>query len=601
MSDADATDRLTEVANRFKVRNLEGEYDPETGTGKAQCPRCKNHHFVEFHFDEDDPNYIAIEPCDNGCLPEDVIKLLAIDETLAEWVKAPGWFERFEQTTRAHLPHVLSSGEKVNTDASAFLRLVGIFEARGYNEGRGYRGNKPEGRYRCPSCDARGDGHGVKIEMGKDQPVVLFCHSCKISCDKILTELDLTWDDISKPLYDGDEELPDPSWLRRGSKNGKVDKSSLEGDENSVEDDEDFLAELLSVNDIGSPVEPEFFWGDEERDRIEASNLALIVGDSNVGKGLMSAWLMAELSKGTLPGCHLGNPTGCIFISSEESYEKHTRPRLDLLKADLDKVRFFNYEDYGVNFTFTNPKEAEMDRRFKAWRAAGYRLVIIDPIGDFAKKGFNSNSKDDVRGFLVLIQKLAQKHGITVIGLLHTNKILDDFRRMIQGSSAWRAVPRSVTFIVRDPENPYVRHFFVEKLNNGRETTDGESFEVQAEDYPGFKRKVPRLSWLADVVAPSKEAWVTETQAKNNGKGKSKTGKGDKEERQKVLSEYLSFHGGEMSGKDCVAFLMERFGISRATAYRVPEGSFISTGKTGDADAVWSLKHRVGVRVEDDE
>lgn len=594
MSDLDAT--LSGVAIRFDQNGLDVYMDEATERPiSGQCPWHRDKE-IQFQPDLIDPRFIVIEPCPSGCLPDEIIRQL----DLGEWAKAPDWFTRTKETVKAQLAPTNQNDKEYSDDLTQYLRVIAVLEAQDYvGRSSDYSGNRGTGKYACPACKAASDGHGLRVSVGSEQPVIMYCHSCRANPEEYLTALNLTWDDICEPFKE--EVLPDPSWLRRGSKNSKVDKSSLEGDENSVEDDEDFLAELLSVDDIGSPVEPEFFWGDEERDRIEASNLALIVGDSNVGKGLMSAWLMAELSKGTLPGCHLGNPTGCIFISSEESYEKHTRPRLDLLKADLDKVRFFNYEDYGVNFTFTNPKEAEMDRRFKAWRAAGYRLVIIDPIGDFAKKGFNSNSKDDVRGFLVLIQKLAQKHGITVIGLLHTNKILDDFRRMIQGSSAWRAVPRSVTFIVRDPENPYVRHFFVEKLNNGRETTDGESFEVQAEDYPGFKRKVPRLSWLADEAAPSKEAWVTETQAKNNGKGKSKTGKGDKEERQKVLSEYLSFHGGEMSGKDCVAFLMERFGISRATAYRVPEGSFISTGKTGDADAVWSLKHRVGVRVEDDE
>ena len=74
--------------------------------------------------------------------------------------------------------------------------------------------------------------------------------------------------------------------------------------------------------------------------RLALGKLAIVDGDPGVGKSLVTLDLCARLSTGRpfpdgSPGPSAGN---CIVLNGEDDEEDTTRPRLEALGTDLDRV-----------------------------------------------------------------------------------------------------------------------------------------------------------------------------------------------------------------------------------------------------------------------
>jgi hypothetical protein len=73
-------------------------------------------------------------------------------------------------------------------------------------------------------------------------------------------------------------------------------------------------------------------------DRIPAGELTLTPGRGGLGKSTFHAWIIAHLTRGTLPGVHFGKAKPCIIAASEDSYDRTIVPRLIAAGADMDLV-----------------------------------------------------------------------------------------------------------------------------------------------------------------------------------------------------------------------------------------------------------------------
>lgn len=61
-------------------------------------------------------------------------------------------------------------------------------------------------------------------------------------------------------------------------------------------------------------------------DRLPVGELALTPGKGGVGKSSFHVWLIAHLTRGTLPGVHYGTPRTVIICAAEDSWERTMCP-----------------------------------------------------------------------------------------------------------------------------------------------------------------------------------------------------------------------------------------------------------------------------------
>ena len=101
------------------------------------------------------------------------------------------------------------------------------------------------------------------------------------------------------------------------------------------------------------------------------------------------------------------------------------------------------------------------------------KLLIVDPLSAYVgvKRNMDANSEREVRDGLGPLMAFAEKEDITVIAIVHLNKNLGaDPLQQLMGSAAWGQVPRLVWAIVKDRQNPELRHFLMNKINDVSET-----------------------------------------------------------------------------------------------------------------------------------
>ena len=73
-------------------------------------------------------------------------------------------------------------------------------------------------------------------------------------------------------------------------------------------------------------------------DRVPVGEVTLTPGRGGLGKSTFHAWLIAHITRGTLPGSALGEPRPCIIAAAEDSWQRTIVPRLIAAGADMDLV-----------------------------------------------------------------------------------------------------------------------------------------------------------------------------------------------------------------------------------------------------------------------
>jgi hypothetical protein len=194
---------LTAIAHareRWAAYQLDLKPTEADGVWTGQCPfhRVEHNITIEEGARLDDP--VTINPCPGGCTPEEIMRVLSLDghaQPPEQWARA-----------RARITQVRFGSPDA---ASQYLRVVAALTAQGYAGRRSdMSGVAQDGRYQCPVCGAAGDGHGLKVAVGRDQPVVLHCFACQADVADILEALDLTWSDVSRPLPELTELVDEP-------------------------------------------------------------------------------------------------------------------------------------------------------------------------------------------------------------------------------------------------------------------------------------------------------------------------------------------------------------------------------------------------------
>jgi RecA-family ATPase len=246
--------------------------------------------------------------------------------------------------------------------------------------------------------------------------------------------------------------------------------------------------EALAVGDI-TPRVLTWLW----LHRLAHGKLALLDGDPNLGKSLVTLDLCARLSTGRpFPDgtpARADGPVNSLVINGEDGDNDTIVPRLAALGADMRRV-FVLHRTAGLGgLPLRLPHQLHaLDR---AIARTGARLVVIDPIMAFFDAGVQIASDASVRQALLPLAELAARHDCVMLLVRHLNKS-NGHRATYRGggSIGFLAMCRSAWLIAKHPRLPKSQRVLAEIKNNLCAAQPSLVYEVVAE-----AGRLPTLRW----------------------------------------------------------------------------------------------------------
>lgn len=268
--------------------------------------------------------------------------------------------------------------------------------------------------------------------------------------------------------------------------------------------------------------------------RIPLGESTTIAGDPDEGKGLISMYIAARVSRGEsfygaedVPAM---SASGVLFLSAEDDPSNTLAPRLEAAGADLSKV--FHVASViakdGAGKTISE-REAQLDSDMRlieqyVEQHPEIKLVVVDPVSSYLGHA-NMVKEQEVRSVLSPLVKLARKRNLAVILIAHFNK-KSDARSAIDrvggakaivglGRAAWTCMrePKEVTdqnrLVVED------RRMFLKLKNNLAASKHGgliytiSTRQVMVEGEHGQEpADVPYIVWLDQTDATSQDTLI---------------------------------------------------------------------------------------------
>jgi hypothetical protein len=188
------------------------------------------------------------------------------------------------------------------------------------------------------------------------------------------------------------------------------------------------------------------------RDRVALGKITALAGRPKIGKGLLWANLIAEVTRGTLDG-DLDGPQPVIIVTTEDEPGDTLKPRLIAAGADLSLVSYFTMGSAEEPVPFRVPQDAEeLGRRVAETGAA---LVVIDPLIEFIDGKSDTHKSQPVRQAIASLNAIAREHGCAILAILHLNKgaSTDPLLRH-EGAAAFTQVVRASLMLGFDPDDP---------------------------------------------------------------------------------------------------------------------------------------------------
>jgi hypothetical protein len=193
-------------------------------------------------------------------------------------------------------------------------------------------------------------------------------------------------------------------------------------------------------------------WGWESR--LPVGHVSLIPGREGIGKSLLLTWMIAQITRGELPGAYFGEPRPVFYCATEDSWQHTVVPRLIAAGADRDLVYRVEVEsiETSMRIELTLPRDCDLlGAEIKRTDAA---MVALDPMMSAIDHGVDTYNDRDMRTVLEPLGAMAEDTGCMVVALAHFNKSAgDDPLNLVTGSRAFTAFVRSVIAVARDPDS----------------------------------------------------------------------------------------------------------------------------------------------------
>jgi hypothetical protein len=231
--------------------------------------------------------------------------------------------------------------------------------------------------------------------------------------------------------------------------------------------------------------------------RLAAGKLALIDGDPQQGKSLLTLDLAARVSAGKpFPDGHpAAGAATVLLIGGEDGLRDTVVPRLRAAGADLARVRLWEGQRRrGLCRPPLFPRDCGRLRR--TVEEHGARLVVIDPFLAYLSARACSVSDQMVRQALTPLTQIAEATGAAVVLVRHLTKGGQGRSALYRGTGAIAIIgaARTAFLVAADPDDRRRRVLACTKTNL-TEPPPSLAFSVRAD---GDGR--PHLEWAGEVA-----------------------------------------------------------------------------------------------------
>jgi len=246
--------------------------------------------------------------------------------------------------------------------------------------------------------------------------------------------------------------------------------------------------------------------------KIPRGKIVLFTGKPDSGKSLSSLDVIARISTGRdwPDGSKNEIPPSRVMVAfTEDDPNDTTAPRLIAAGADLSMVENIVGTMMEIKTRGKTSKKARKNLDLKRdcnillealKKNPDIALLVLDPISSFFGAGADQNKDADVRPLMDEIAKMCRKSGMTVIGIVHSNKKegLDAVQR-VSGASALAASSRAVWGFSKDKEDKGAYHMAHVKGNLAKDKS-GLNYTIEG---------VPVITTNGEEVSAPHIVWGT--------------------------------------------------------------------------------------------
>lgn len=212
------------------------------------------------------------------------------------------------------------------------------------------------------------------------------------------------------------------------------------------------LPMLLDASEI-KPKRIHWLWDG----KIPLGKITVFAGNPDNGKSLAGTSIASFVSRGEkLPGSEFARPAAdVIMLIGEDDIDDTVIPRLIAAKADRKHIKILD----GVRPVQEPNREVRLDRDIPALEHAlkilpNVKLIVIDPISNYLGE-VSMVAEQEVRSVLIPLKRLAEKHNLAVVIIMHLNKKNDlEAINRIGGAMAFTGVARASWLFSRNPRDP---------------------------------------------------------------------------------------------------------------------------------------------------
>lgn len=189
-------------------------------------------------------------------------------------------------------------------------------------------------------------------------------------------------------------------------------------------------------------------WAENGYGRIPVGELTLVAGHGEAGKSIFNIDLIAQITRGELPGHYWGIPHFCLIAASEDDWEKTIMPRLVVAGADLEMIGRFDIVTQEAKDGTKVSLPRDYDELESAISESETVWVFFESVVSAIDIAKDVNHGQHVRQVLEPLADIARRQECVIIGSVHFNKsTASHAMERMSGSMEFRNVARAVIYL----------------------------------------------------------------------------------------------------------------------------------------------------------